>query len=159
MRAVPFAAALAAVAVAGPALSHEIQQAQAAVPAAAAQVSPERIKSVLAKMPSLDRLSGGIRQVSPVVPAMGSHHASPETLPLGPIYCGYEGKIVCLEYMISQEDFKAGKTWMNLPTAKDLPPVDHVNIQFEPQGHEGFAVPHYDVHIYFIPQDVREAIR
>jgi hypothetical protein len=81
---------------------------------------------------------------------MGEHWANPSTLPLGPIYCVHEGKIICLEFMMSQEDFKAGKSWPALAGMEGLPPVNHTNIGFQPHGHEGFTVPHYDVHLYFL---------
>ncbi|AZQ68644.1 hypothetical protein EF888_16805 [Silicimonas algicola] len=45
----------------------------------------------------------------------------------------------------------AGKSCESLSGRTDLPSIDQINIGFEPQGHEGFPVPHYDVHIYFIP--------
>ncbi|MEO8244631.1 MAG: hypothetical protein ABI832_20255 [bacterium] len=104
-------------------------------------------------LPDVSTLPANVVQVSPVVPMMGAHWADPATLPLGPIYCVDQGKIICLEYMISQEDFAAGKSWDNLAGRTDLPSIDHVSIGFEPHGHEGFPVPHYDLHIYFIPAD------
>ena len=72
---------------------------------------------------------------------------------------GHEGKVICLEYMISQEDFAAGKSWDNLAGRTDLPSIDHISIGFQPHGHEGFPAPHYDMHIYFIPSDQVALIR
>lgn len=104
-------------------------------------------------LPDASILPNNIVQVSPVVPAMGEHWADPSTLPLGPIYCVHEGKIVCLEFMMSQEDFVSGKSWPTLAGMDGLPPVNHTNISFEAHGHEGFEVPHYDVHMYFLPPE------
>ncbi|HHY50819.1 MAG TPA: hypothetical protein GYA10_13870 [Alphaproteobacteria bacterium] len=108
-----------------------------------------------AGLPDASILPSNVVQVSPLVPTMGEHWADPSTLPLGPIYCVHKGKIVCLEFMMSQEDFSSGKSWPVLAGLPGLPPVNHVNVGFEPNGHEGFEVPHYDVHMYFIsPEDV-----
>ena len=101
-------------------------------------------------LPGVDTLPEGVVQISPTVPGMGEHWANPADLPLGPIYCVHEGKIVCLEFMMAQEEFTAGKSWPALAGMEGLPPVNHVNMGFEPHGHEGFEVPHYDVHLYFL---------
>lgn len=60
--------------------------------------------------------------------------------------------MIFIEYMIDQESFKAGKSFLELASKAgiELPPVDHVDFNFEPNGHEGYEVPHYDVHLYFI---------
>lgn len=102
-------------------------------------------------------LPPGVGRLSGVVPAMGEHWADPRNLPLGPIYGVYNGKVIFWEFMISQEDFKAGKSFEALQLLK-LQPVDHVDIQFLPNGHPGFEVPHYDIHAYFIPVEEQRAI-
>lgn len=104
-------------------------------------------------LPGNEMLPEGTIQVSPVVPGMGEHWMDVANAPLGPIYCVHEGKVVCLEFMISQEDFAAGKSWLDLAGMPGLPPVDHMNIGFETHGHEGYEVPHYDVHLYFLPPE------
>lgn len=91
--------------------------------------------------------------ISPVVPGMGEHWANPRNLPVGPIYGVYKGKVVFLEYMLSQEDLKAGKSWTNLAADPSLPPVHHVEVEFVPNGHEGYEIPHYDVHLYLVPHE------
>ena len=101
----------------------------------------------------------GTVKVSGVVPGMGEHWANPKDLPLGPIYCVHKGKVICIEYMISQADFQAGKSWPELTGLKSLPPVDHINMGFEPKGHEGYEVPHYDMHVYFVPPSVLKQIK
>ncbi len=117
--------------------------------------APALAQSGYDALPGVDTLPKDVIQVSPTVPAMGEHWANPATLPLGPIYCVHNGKIVCLEFMISQEDFAAGKSWPVLAGKEGLVPVNHTSIGFEPQGHEGFTVPHYDIHMFFIsPEEV-----
>lgn len=98
-------------------------------------------------------------QISAVVPKMGEHWANPKDLPLGPIYCVYEGKVVCIEYMIAQQDFADGNSWPVLAGMTDLPSINHVDIGFEPNGHEGYEVPHYDLHIFFISPEKKEMIK
>jgi len=108
-------------------------------------------------LPSSDILPGEVIQISGVVPAMGEHWADPATLPLGPIYCVHRGKIVCLEFMMSQADFEAGKSWPELSGIDGLPPVNHVDVGFQAHGHEGFEVPHYDIHMYFLsPEEIAQ---
>ncbi len=110
-------------------------------------------------LPSASILPKGTVKVSGVVPGMGEHWANPKDLPLGPIYCVYKGKVVCLEFMISQADFAAGKSWPELSGLKNLPPVNHINMGFEPKGHEGYEVPHYDMHIYFASPEAMKTIK
>ena len=104
-------------------------------------------------------LPAGTVRVSGVVPRMGEHWANPKDLPLGPIYCVHKGKIVCIEYMVSQADLKAGKSWPELAGLKNLPSINHVNMGFEPKGHEGYEVPHYDMHIYFVSPEILKSIK
>src|SRR4028118_1664330 len=82
-------------------------------------------------LPGADTVPEGVIQLSPVVPAMGEHWANPADMPLGPIYCVHEGKIVCLEFMIAQEDFAAGQSWPALTGMEGLPPATHVTMGVE----------------------------
>jgi hypothetical protein len=67
-------------------------------------------------------LPQGTVQLDPVViPAMGEHWGNPIDMPTGPIYGVFEGKLVFIEYMISQKDFAEGKSYVNLPGMKGLP--------------------------------------
>lgn len=92
----------------------------------------------------------GFVQVSPCVAQMGAHYARTSELPFGPIL-GYDpnGKLIFFEYMISQKEFSEGISWKDLPGVAGRA-VDHVDIDFNPRGHEGYEVPHYDLHFYFI---------
>jgi len=112
-----------------------------------------------AMLPDRKMLPASAVKVSEVVPAMGEPWADPKDLPLGPLYCVYNGKVICIEYMISQADLTDGKSWPELTGLKNLPPINHVNMGFEPKGHEGYEVPHYDIHIYFVSPSILKTIK
>lgn len=87
--------------------------------------------------------------VSPCIQTMGEHWAVLKTLPFGPIYGTWQGKPVFSEIMVSVDQLKKGFSYANL---RALPGyhIDHVDFEFEPKGHEGFPVPHYDLHAYYV---------
>jgi hypothetical protein len=109
------------------------------------------------RLPTVADLPPGTVKVSPPVRGMGEHWANPKDLPLGPIYCVMDGKVICAEFMVLQEAFIRGKSFERLRLGMEgkLPPVDHPEITFMPHGHEGFAVPHYDLHMYFVAPEER----
>ncbi len=108
-------------------------------------------------LPDASSVPEGTIQLSGVVPAMGEHWGKAADMPVGPIYCVHQGRIVCLEFMLSQEDFAAGKSWPVLTGMEGLPPVIHTSIAFEPEGHEGYEIPHYDIHMYFLsPEEIAQ---
>lgn len=88
--------------------------------------------------------------LSPCIATMGEHWATPRDLPNGPIYGVWQGKPVFTEIMVSVKQLEHGFSWANI---KPLPGyrIDHMDFEFEPHGHEGYPVPHYDVHLYYIP--------
>jgi hypothetical protein len=104
-------------------------------------------------LPSVRDLPPGTVKVSPFVPGMGVHWANPKDLPLGPIYCVMKGKVICAEFMVAQKDLLRGRSFerLRLKMRGKLPPVDHVELTYMPHGHEGYTVPHYDLHLYFVP--------
>ena len=85
------------------------------------------------------------------VPTMGYHYVNPKNWPFGPIYGWYNGKPTFTEIMVAQKSFENGLSWSN--ELKPLPgySIDHVDIWFEPHGHPGYEVPHYDIHAWYIP--------
>lgn len=87
--------------------------------------------------------------VSPCIQTMGEHWVALKNLPTGPIYGVYNGKPVFSEIMVSVDQLKKGFSWGNL---RPLPgySIDHVDFAYEPNGHEGFPVPHYDLHAYYV---------
>lgn len=99
----------------------------------------------------------GVVKVSECVPAMGEHWANPKDLPLGPIYTVYNSRLISIEYMPAQADFVDGKSWNDLTFrywGQQLA-IEHADIDFLPHGHEGYEVPHYDMHFYVVghPED------
>ncbi|GGJ37511.1 hypothetical protein [Deinococcus roseus] len=97
-------------------------------------------------------LPEGTVKVSDCVPTMGEHWARLQDLPLGPIYGIKDDRLVFVELMPSQEMFAKGMSWVDaLKTPKWFLKIDHVDIEFQPQGHEGYPIPHYDIHAYFVP--------
>jgi hypothetical protein len=88
---------------------------------------------------------------------MGEHWANPRDLPLGPIYCVMRGRVVCAEFMVSQKDLVSGRSFERLRFGlnEKQPPINHLELNFQPHGHEGFEVPHYDLHMYFISPEAR----
>lgn len=114
-----------------------------------------------AALPDASSLPKDIVKISGVVPQMGEHWANPADLPLGPIYGVSNGKVIFLEFMIDQASFSSGKSFDELASKAGiaLPAIDHVDIGFEPHGHEGYEVPHYDIHMYFVPHAEHMAIK
>ena len=99
----------------------------------------------------------GVDQISPCVPTMGEHWANPADMPMGPIYTVHNGHLISIEYMPAQADFAEGKSWNDLTFrywGQPLP-IEHADMDFLPHGHEGYEVPHYDMHFYLVghPED------
>ncbi|WP_078409120.1 superoxide dismutase family protein [Priestia abyssalis] len=106
-------------------------------------------------------LPEGTIQLDPhVVPAMGEHWANPKEMPNGPIYGVHNGTLVFIEYMIAQDDFVNGKSHTNLGGMKGLPSpsVVQTDIEFQPHGHLGFDIAHFDIHAYFISDEEQHKI-
>ncbi len=103
-------------------------------------------------------LPQGTVQLSPSMPTMGEHWANPDNMPLGPIYLVYEGDVIGIEYMYSQDMLseisiatpEGLESFLELANVEVKHAVDHIDVAFHPEGHEFFEVPHWDIHIYFI---------
>jgi hypothetical protein len=102
----------------------------------------------------------GVVKITDCVPYMGEHWARREDMPLGPIYTVHKDRLISIEYMPSQEAFEDGKSWQNLTFRyRGAPlPIDHANIDFMPHGHEGYEVPHYDMHFYVVTREEERSI-
>ena len=87
--------------------------------------------------------------LSPCVRTMGEHWAALKNLPTGPIYGVWQGKPVFTEIMVSVTQLQHGFSWADI---RPLPGyhIDHADFEFEPHGHAGFPVPHYDLHLYYV---------
>jgi hypothetical protein len=102
----------------------------------------------------------GVVKLTDCEPYMGEHWARREDMPLGPIYTVYKDRLISIEYMPSQKAFEDGKSWQNLTfqyRGRPLP-INHANVDFMPRGHEGYEVPHYDMHFYVVSREEERAI-
>jgi hypothetical protein len=102
----------------------------------------------------------GVVKLSDCVPFMGEHWARQEDWPLGTTYTVYKNKLISIEYMPSHEALKDGKSWDNLTFQYQGRPlaIDHANVDFMERGHEGYEVPHYDMHFYVVSRDEERSI-
>lgn len=109
-------------------------------------------------------LPADVQKLSELVPGMGEHWANPENLPWGPLYLVHDEEVIGVEYaftadmmeeitLTTHEGEETFKQWGPLPVGAY---VNHIEIEFMPQGHEGFEAPHYDVHLYFISVEERQ---
>ena len=89
------------------------------------------------------------RMLSPCIATMGEHWADPKTLPTGPFYGVWQGRPVFSEVMVSVSQLESGFAYDNLRALPGFA-IDHVDIEFEPHGHPGLTVPHYDIHAYYV---------
>jgi hypothetical protein len=103
-------------------------------------------------------LPAGVARISPLVPGMGEHWANPANLPTGPIYVVANAKVIGWEFMIGLDELNAGKNWTNVGLV-NTGATNHVDIEFQPHGHEGFPGPHYDIHAYTITPEEKALIK
>ncbi len=95
--------------------------------------------------------------VSPCIATMGEHWANPKDLPMGPIYGTWQGKPVFTEMMITVSQLQQGFSYANIHALPGYT-IDHIDFEFEPHGHPGLPVPHYDLHAYYVSPAVQKAI-
>ncbi len=115
---------------------------------------------------SVEDLPSGTVQLTPAIPGMGEHWANPEDMPLGPIYLVYQGEVIGIEYMYSQDMLSE----VSIPTPEGLETfyeladlgvdhqVDHFEVGFMDHGHDGFEVAHWDIHAYYVSHAEHMAI-
>jgi hypothetical protein len=87
------------------------------------------------------------------IPTMGYHYVNPKNAPFGPIYGWYNGKAIFTEIMVDQRSFNKGMSWDS--ELKPLPgyAINHVDVWYEPHGHPGYTIPHYDIHAWYVPHE------
>ncbi len=125
--------------------------ARAAQPALPPGMTPAMEKMMMTNGPAHPKgLPANVVPVSGCIPAMGYHYAAPGAAPFGPIYGWYNGKPIFTEIMVDRKMFANGKSWDSV--LKPLPgyQIDHVDIWFEPHGHPGYPIPHYDIHAWYV---------
>jgi len=94
--------------------------------------------------------------VSPCIAGMGEHWMNLSN-PSSPIYGSYRGKAIFTEIMVPLTQLQSGVSYADL---RALPgySIDHVDFKFEPQGHRGMPVPHYDLHAYYLSAALQATI-
>lgn len=108
----------------------------------------------LSHLPLLSDIASGAVAISPHVPQMGAHWAEPANLPLGPIYCEIDGRVVCVEYMFLASELSSGTDWTGILTGMQTPPVTRIDMEYKPDGVGPFQEPLYQLHIYFADSEV-----
>ena len=111
----------------------------------------------LSHLPLLSDIAPDAVAISPHVPQMGAHWANPATLPLGPIYCVIDGRVVCVEYMFLASQLSSGADWTGIATGLDTPPITRIDMEYKPDGVGPFQEPLYQLHIYFAENEVLAA--
>jgi hypothetical protein len=115
----------------------------------------------MSTLPDLTVLGKDWVQVSPLIPMLGEHYDNAKlgTVPHAEAYCGYKGKIICIEYLMTPGDFASGKQFKDLHGIAGLPPVDHIDVDWEPTGHGDWTgIPLYMLRVYFISVDDLKAM-
>ena len=111
----------------------------------------------LSHLPLLSEIAPDAVAISPHVPHMGAHWAEPANLPLGPIYCEIDGRVVCVEYMFLASDLASGTDWTDIATGMQTPPITRVDMEYKPDGVGPFQEPLYQLHLYFAESEVLAA--
>jgi hypothetical protein len=98
-----------------------------------------------------------LAQLPDYLPGLGTLYVDPATLPAGP-FLAYDrsGNLVSSVYMIPLRDFRAGKAFNGLASAKAK--VDHVDIYYN-NGHAGVPDPHYHIVLWYISPAHVEALQ
>src|SRR5215469_11859598 len=96
--------------------------------------------------------------VSPCIATMGEHWVALKDMATGgPIYGVWQGKPVFTEIMVPLTDLQKGFSYADLHALPGYT-IDHIDFEFEPQGHAGMPVPHYDLHAYYVTPAVEATI-
>ena len=111
----------------------------------------------LSHLPLLSDIAPEAVAISPHVPQMGAHWAEPANLPLGPIYCVIDGRVVCVEYMFLASEFATGTDWTGITTGMQTPAITRIDMEFKPDGVGPFQEPLYQLHLYFAESEVLAA--
>ncbi|MCC6008614.1 MAG: hypothetical protein JJU40_13170 [Rhodobacteraceae bacterium] len=111
----------------------------------------------LSHLPLLTDVAPDAVAISPHVPQMGAHWAEPANLPLGPIYCVIDGRVVCVEYMFLARELAAGTDWTGIVAGMQTPPLTRIDMEYKPDGVGPFQEPLYQLHLYFADSEVLAA--
>lgn len=111
----------------------------------------------ISHLPLLSEVAPAAVAISPHVPHMGEHWAEPANLPLGPIYCVIDGRVVCVEFMFLAKDLASGADWTGISTGMDTPPMTRIDMEYKADGVGPFQEPLYQLHLYFAENEVLAA--
>lgn len=111
----------------------------------------------LSHLPMLSDIAPDAVAISPHVPHMGEHWAEPATLPLGPIYCVIDGRVVCVEYMFLASELASGADWTEIAAGMQTPPLTRIDMEYKADGVGPFQEPLYQLHLYFAESEVLAA--
>lgn len=76
----------------------------------------------------------------------------PKDWPVGPTVESREGEIISLEFRIARADFDRGFPWsLAVPEELRTLQVDHVDIDLSSGSHSVLRIPHWEIHVYFVP--------
>jgi hypothetical protein len=77
----------------------------------------------------------------------------------GPLYLVHEGRLVAVQYEVSQADLSTGESWQGMPLhyGNQALTIDHIDVRLTP-AHQGFEEPHYSVYSYLVNPAERAAI-
>jgi hypothetical protein len=130
-----------------------------ALSATAAPVAADTAQPALPPQPKVHPagIPADAVRVSPCVARMGEHWANLKNLPMGPIYGVWQGKPVFTEIMVSVKQLQQGFSYADIHALPGYT-IDHIDFEFEPNGHEGFPVPHYDLHAYYVSPALQATI-
>ena len=111
----------------------------------------------LSHLPMLTDIAPDAVAISPHVPQMGEHWTEPANLPLGPIYCVIDGRVVCAEFMFLASELATGADWTGVVTGMQTPPITRIDMEYKPDGVGPFQEPLYQLHLYFAENEVLAA--
>jgi len=129
-----------------------VARADAAPPKLPPGMTPQVFKQIMQPGPlHPNGIPAGAAPYLGCIPTMGFHYVNPKDNPFGPFYGWYKGKVLFTEIMVPKTDFDKGKSWSDVLRPLPGHQIDHVDIWFEPHGHPGYTIPHYDIHAWYVP--------
>ena len=72
------------------------------------------------------------------------------------IYGEAAGKLIFIEYVLGQEELRAGISWPAMPLNDlPIPPIDNLHVlHFGSPENPATTEGRYTVHMYFLPEDI-----
>ena len=89
--------------------------------------------------------------ISECAKGRGKQYVRPKDIPQGPVYNVFNGKVIGIEYMLSQKDMLANKDYLNL--LLEGVAYDHMNVGLLSKGHSGYPEPHYHIDVFTVSNE------